>query len=77
MAQFSIPKVIGPALAGFVITGLLTLAVFLVFNHRIMLSPHDADEVQAWTWFAATMGSLGIGRIGFVVGAIYGIFRQA
>ena len=77
MARFSILKVIGSALAGFVIAGLLTLAGFLVVNHRIMLGPHDPDEVQAWTWFAATMGSLGIGGIGLVVGAIYGIFWQA
>ena len=77
MARFSILKVIGSAMTGFVIAGLLTLAGFLVVNHRIMLGPHDPDEVQAWTWFAATMGSLGIGGIGFVVSAIYGIFRQA
>ena len=77
MARFSILKVTNSAIAGFLVAGLLTLAGFLVVNHRIMLGPHDTDEVQAWAWFAAMMGSLGMGGIGFVVGAVYGVFRQA
>ena len=77
MARFSILKVANSAIAGFLVAGLLTLAGFLVVNHRIMLGPPDTDEVQAWTWFAAMMGSLGVGGIGFVVGAVYGVFRQA
>lgn len=76
MSRFSLLKFFVSALVGFLIAGSVTLAGFLVMNHRIMLGPPNSDEVQAWTWFATTMGSLGIGGIGFVLGAMYGIARQ-
>jgi hypothetical protein len=47
MARFSILKVANSAIAGFLVVALLTLAGFLVVNHRIMLGPTDTDEVQA------------------------------
>lgn len=68
-------RVIGWSLIGFLILGTLALAGFLFFNYDEILGPKDADEIQTWARFGAIMGSLGIGIVGFVLGAIYGIAR--
>jgi hypothetical protein len=62
------------SLLGALVAGTVTFAGFLIVCHHEMFT-HDGDEVQAWTWFAAVMGSAGDAAIGFVLGGIYGVIR--
>jgi hypothetical protein len=62
------------ALIGALTAGTLTFAGFLVACHHEMFT-QDSNEGQAWTWFAAVMGTLGFTVIGFVLGGIYGVIR--
>ncbi len=49
------------------------VGLFIV-NHHDMIT-HDGDEVQAWTWFAAYMGTGGAAIVGSMLGATCGAFR--
>ena len=68
-------KVIGWSLVGSLIAGTLTFAGFIIFNYDQILGPKDSDEIQAWSRFAAMMGSLGCALVGFVIGTVYGVVR--
>jgi hypothetical protein len=69
-------KVIGWALLGALIAGILSLIGFILFfGPKVMLGPGDSDELQAWSWFATSMASAGIAAGGLVIGAIWGIVR--
>ena len=73
MANFL--KVLGWSLVGALIAGTLTFAGFIIFNFDQILGPKDSDEIQAWSRFAAMMGSLAFAMVGFVLGGVYGIVR--
>jgi ribose/xylose/arabinose/galactoside ABC-type transport system permease subunit len=63
------------ALFGSFLAGTLTTAGFVIFDYDQLLGPKDADEIQAWARFSALMGSLAMAAVGFVIGAVYGVFR--
>jgi hypothetical protein len=62
------------SLIGALAAGSLMFVGFVIVNHHELLT-HDGSEVQAWTWFAAMMGTGGAAIIGLILGAICGTVR--
>jgi hypothetical protein len=62
------------ALIGAFVAGSLMFVGFFILNHHDMVT-HDGDEVQAWTWFAAWMGTGGAAIVGSILGATCGAVR--